>query len=131
MKYIVTINDKSYEVEVEKGQANIVGTTQVAPVPVQAVVNTNATVVETTAPVAPPAQAGTSSGEPIKAPMPGTIIAVQVNQGAAVKKGDVLFIMEAMKMESEITAAKDGVVSQIMVGKGASVSTGDILLMLQ
>ncbi len=130
MKYIVTINDKNYEVEVEKGQANIVRTTQVAPVPVKAVPPITTNVVETPA-VTPPAQAGTATGDPLKAPMPGTVVAVQVNQGASVKKGDVLFILEAMKMESEITAARDGVVSQIMVAKGASVSTGDILLMLQ
>ncbi|MGI5880509.1 MAG: biotin/lipoyl-containing protein [Syntrophomonadaceae bacterium] len=130
MKYIVTINDKSYEVEVEKGQANIVRTTQVAPTPLQAV-NINATAIETTAPATPPVQTDTGPGEPLKAPMPGTIVAVHVHQGAAVKKGDILVVMEAMKMESEIMAARDGVVSQIMVTKGASVSTGDILLMMQ
>ena len=63
--------------------------------------------------------------------MPGTIMAVQVKPGDTVKKGDVLFVIEAMKMESEIPAPTDGVVSQIMVAKGASVSTGAILLTLQ
>lgn len=63
--------------------------------------------------------------------MPGTIVAVSVQPGNKVKQGDVLFIMEAMKMESEIVAPRDGVVSEIMVTKGTSVSTGDILLTLQ
>ena len=136
MKYIVTINDKSYEVEVEKGKASIVKTTQVASVPVQGTVPV--TIAPVTTPVSPTAQpqtatpkAGEVSGDPVKAPMPGTIMAVNVQEGSAVKKGDVLFILEAMKMESEITAQKDGMVSQIMVAKGASVATGDILLALQ
>jgi len=131
MKYIVTINDKSYEVEVEKGQASIVKTTQAAVVPVQEVVPVSAAPVDPAALAAPAAQANIVSGEPLKAPMPGSIVAVNVHQGASVKKGDVLFILEAMKMETEIAAPRDGVVSQIMVAKGASVSTGDILLALQ
>ncbi|NLO21036.1 MAG: biotin/lipoyl-binding protein, partial [Syntrophomonadaceae bacterium] len=64
-------------------------------------------------------------------PLPGTILAVNVNPGVAVKQGDVLFILEAMKMETEIKAPRDGVIAQIMVVKGASVATGDILLALQ
>ena len=128
MRYIVTINDKSYEVEVEKGQASIVRTTPaVAPAPVvepkpvaQEEVAQSSTV-----------QNNVVSGNPVKAPMPGTIMAVQVKPGDTVKKGDVLFVIEAMKMETEIPAPTDGVVSQIMVAKGASVSTGDILLTLQ
>ena len=136
MKYIVTINDKSYEVEVEKGKASIVKTTQVATVPVQEVAPI--TIAPVTAPVSPtaqpqtvPAKAGEVSGDPVKAPMPGTIMVINVQEGAAVKKGDILFILEAMKMENEITAQRDGVVAQIMVAKGASVATGDILLALQ
>ncbi len=128
MKYIVTINGKNYEVEVEKGQANIVKTTQAAVVPVQEVVPVSAAPVT---PAAPAAQANTVAGEPLKSPLPGTILAVNVQPGASVKKGDVLFILEAMKMETEIKAPRDGVVSQIIVAKGASVSTGDILLALQ
>lgn len=129
MKYIVTINDKNYEVEVEKGQASIVKTTQVAVVPVQAVVApVSAAPLATAAPLAP---GNTVAGEPLKAPMPGTIFAVKVHQGASVKKGDVLLVLEAMKMENEIIAPRDGVVTQIIVAVGASVSTGDILLALQ
>lgn len=131
MKYIVTIDGKNYEVEVEKGQASIVKTTQAAVVPVQEAVPVSVNAVAPSAPAAPVVQVNTASGEPLKAPMPGNILAVNVQQGASVKKGDVLFILEAMKMESEITAPRDGVVSQIIVARGASVSTGDILLMLQ
>lgn len=131
MKYIVTINDKSYEVEVEKGQASIVKTTQVAQAPAQ----TTAQVSNDSEPAARSeniaAQTSTTEGEPLKSPMPGTIVAVKVNSNDAVKKGDVLLILEAMKMENEITALRDGVISQILVAKGASVSTGDILLTLK
>ncbi|KUG04098.1 biotin carboxyl carrier protein of oxaloacetate decarboxylase [hydrocarbon metagenome] len=128
MKYIVTINGKNYEVEVEKGQASIVKTTQAAVVPVQESVPVSAAPVT---PAAPIVQANTVSGEPLKSPLPGTILDVKVHQGASVNKGDVLFILEAMKMETQIKAPRDGVVSQIIVAKGASVSTGDILLALQ
>ena len=131
MKYIVTINDKSYEVEVEHGQASIVKTTPAA-VPAQAVEPAAITPEKSAQPT------GTSTtpnkaitGEPVKAPMPGTIMAVQVRPGDAVQKGAVLVILEAMKMENEIHAPADGIVSQIMVDKGASVSTGDILLTLE
>ncbi len=128
MKYIVTINDKNYEVEVEQGQANIIKTTTATVVPVQAA----APAVDI--PVAPPVpgtQANIMSGELLKSPLPGSILAVNVQPGASVKKGQVLFILEAMKMETEIKAPRDGVVAQIIVAKGASVSTGDILLALQ
>lgn len=124
MKYIVTINDKSYEVEVEKGQATIVKTTQIAAQPIK----------EIPVPAVAEAPAHLPSavpGELIKAPMPGGIVDIKVQAGAAVKKCEVLIILEAMKMENEITAPRDGIVAQIIVAKGASVSTGDILLALQ
>ena len=62
--------------------------------------------------------------------MPGTILDIKVTPGASVKEGDILVILEAMKMENEILAPRDGVVSQIITSKGASVSTGDVLLSL-
>lgn len=127
MRYIVTINDKNYEVEVERGKASIVKTTQAAVVPEQEAVAP----APAAAPAAPAVQAATVSGDPVKAPMPGIILAVKVQQGTSVKKGDVLIILEAMKMENEVTAPRDGVVSQLNVAQGASVSTGDILLALQ
>ena len=127
MIYVVNINDKVYEVEVEKGKANIVKTTTaVAPVQVVETVQT-----ATPAPQAPAAAAGNISGEPVKAPMPGAILDIKTNVGAKVKKGQLLFILEAMKMENEIFASLDGVVSQIMVSKGSNVSTNDILMVIQ
>ncbi|OGO77016.1 MAG: acetyl-CoA carboxylase biotin carboxyl carrier protein subunit [Clostridiales bacterium GWB2_37_7] len=122
MKYIVAINGKNYEVEVEKGQASIVRTTAAAPVAATA---TTAATPVTAAPTAESVQGA------VKAPMPGTILAVNVSQGTAVKKGDTLLILEAMKMENEIAAPKDGVIAQITAVKGASVATGDVLVVLQ
>jgi biotin carboxyl carrier protein len=124
MKYIVTINDKNYEVEVEKGQASVVKTTEAA-VPAAPEVPQ--------APVPPPAApaAAAVKGEPVTAPMPGTVINIKVNHGEKVKKGDVILVMEAMKMENEITAPADGTVVQIIAAKGSSVSTGDILAVIQ
>jgi biotin carboxyl carrier protein len=62
--------------------------------------------------------------------MPGTILDIRVSPGSSVKAGDILIILEAMKMENEIMAPRDGVVSQIITSKGASVATGDVLLSL-
>lgn len=129
MKYIVSINGKNYEVEVEKGQASIVKTTEAAVIPAPVPVTPTPTAPAPSTPV--PAAADSVGGEPLKSPLPGTIMAVNVNPGAMIKQGDVLFILEAMKMETEIKAPRDGVIAQIMVVKGASVATGDILLALQ
>ncbi len=76
---------------------------------------------------AAPAAPSSAGAEQIKAPMPGTILKVNVSNGAAVKKGDVLMILEAMKMENEIMAPKDGTVDGVSVQKGASVETGAVL----
>lgn len=139
MKYIVTINNKEYEVEVEKGQAAVVGTKEVA-VPVFTAGQTPQ--VQTAAPVAAvaPAQVApapqaspapvVTGGETIKSPMPGTILDVKVTAGTVVKKGQILLILEAMKMENEIVAPTDGTVAQIQATKGMSVNTGDILAVI-
>ncbi|MBR5504821.1 MAG: biotin/lipoyl-binding protein [Clostridia bacterium] len=81
------------------------------------------------APAASPAAAG--EGAEVVAPMQGTILAVNVKDGDAVKKGDVLFILEAMKMENEIMAAADGVITSVCVQKGASVANGTVLCTLK
>ena len=78
------------------------------------------------APVSAPA-----AGEQICAPMPGNILAVNVTAGQAVKKGDVLMILEAMKMENEIMCPRDGVVASVNTSKGASVESGTLLCVLQ
>ena len=72
----------------------------------------------------------TGAGEPVNAPMPGTILKVNVTAGQAVKAGTVLVVLEAMKMENEIMAPKDGTVSQVVVSKGATVDTGAPLVVL-
>jgi glutaconyl-CoA/methylmalonyl-CoA decarboxylase subunit gamma len=123
-KYIVTVNGKKFEVEVE--EAGAIGTVQ-AQAPVQ-----EAPKAATPAPVAPaaPAAAPSSGQNAVKAPMPGTILDIKVSQGQSVKKGDVLFILEAMKMENEIMAGQDGTVVSVTVSKGSSVNTDDTLAIL-
>lgn len=124
MIYKVTLNGKIYEVEVEKGEAVIQAEYEAAlPQSALAVAETSAPAqtVAAAAPAAAPQSAGANS---VTAPMPGTINAVKVTSGQQVKKGDVLFILEAMKMENEIYADKDGKVGQVFVQKGASVNTG-------
>lgn len=81
------------------------------------------------APAAAPAAAG--AGEEVKAPMQGTILSVKVKNGDAVSKGQVLFILEAMKMENEIMAANDGVITSVCVQEGAAVSNGTVLCTIQ
>ena len=81
------------------------------------------------APAAPaaPAAAAPAGGEKITSPMPGTILSVNVQNGSAVKKGDVLMILEAMKMENEIMAPHDGTITAVSVAKGATVESGTLL----
>ena len=75
----------------------------------------------------PPAAAPVAGGSKVTAPMPGTILGVNVKEGEAVKAGQALFVLEAMKMESDVVAPVDGTVRGISVSKGASVSAGDLL----
>lgn len=128
MKYIVTINNNSYEVEVERGKATIAGSNEIAIATVQQVGGTK---LENPVTITQQAAGTNGAGEPLKAPMPGAILDIKVIQGARVKDGDVLFILEAMKMENEITATKNGVVTKVLVTKGALVSTNDVLAVIQ
>ena len=126
MIYNVTINDKVYEVEVEKGEANLIRTTAVQAAPAPAAAPVAAAPAAAPAPAAPAApaasvQAGTT---PVNSPMPGTILDVKVAVGQAVKEGDLVVILEAMKMENEIYAPCAGTVAQVLTSKGASVDTG-------
>ncbi len=125
MKYVVTLNGKDYEVEVDELSEAIV--TNVAPTAAPAPAAPVAA--QPTAPAAAPAPVS-GSGTAVKAPMPGTILKVNVTAGQSVKAGDIMFILEAMKMENEIVAPSDGTVSQIVTAKGSSVATDDVLAYL-
>ena len=128
MIYKVTLNGKIYEVEVEKGEAVIQSEYEAAlPQSAPAAVTVAQAPVQTAAP-AQSAPVAAASANAIVAPMPGTINAVKVTSGQQVKKGDVLVILEAMKMENEIYADKVGKVGQVFVQKGASVQTGTALV---
>lgn len=120
-KYLITVNGGSYEVTVEE----IGGVAPVAVAPAASAAP--AAPVAAPAPNAVPAAAGS---ETVSAPMPGNILSVNVAAGQSVKAGDVMLILEAMKMENEILAPRDGVVAQVAVSKGATVNTGDTLVVL-
>lgn len=124
MKYYVTLNNKNYEVEVEETEAVITAVTDVvaAPAPVAA-----APAAAAPAAAAPAAPAVSGGGTPVKAPMPGTVLSVSAAAGQQVKSGQVIMILEAMKMENEIIAPCDGTVKQILVQKGSTVETDSVL----
>ena len=127
MKYKVTLNNRVYEVEVEKGQAMLIDEYDaVAPAAPAAPIAVPAA---SAAPAAVPA-AALASGEVVKAPMPGNILKINVAPGQKVEEGDVLIVLEAMKMENEIVATKSGTVAQIAVSKGAVVETGAPLVVI-
>ena len=131
MKYKVTLNNKTYEVEVEAGKAMLVDEYEAyapaAPAPVAAAPVAAAPVAA--APAAP-AGAALAAGEVVKSPMPGNILRINVAQGQRVEEGDVLLVLEAMKMENEIVATKSGTVAQIVAAKGAVVETGAPLVVI-
>jgi len=122
-KFNITVNGTAYEVEVEEvkdGQQ----TPAAAPAAPKAAPAPKAQ--KPAALKAAPAAAGTR----VNAPMPGTVLSVKAQQGAQVKRGDVLLVLEAMKMENEIAAPQDGTIAQVNVQKGASVNTGDLLVVI-
>ncbi len=112
--YTITVNGNVYEVTVEEGAA---GAAAPAAAP-------KAATPKPAAPKAAPKAAGAAGSVKVAAPMPGKILAVKANPGQAVKKGDVLLVLEAMKMENEIVAPQDGTVATINVANGDSVEAG-------
>lgn len=115
-KYNVTVNGTAYEITLEAVDAADV---KAAPAPAAA-------------PAAAPAPTAkpVTGGETVSSPMPGTILSVNVTNGATVKKGDVLMVLEAMKMENEIMSPCDGTVTSVNVSKGAAVETGAVLCVI-
>ena len=113
-KYKVNVNGTVYEVTVEAMD----GAAPAAAAPAAP------------APAPAPAAAPVAGGEKVSAPMPGTILDVRVSNGASVKKGDILFILEAMKMENEIMAPCDGTIASVSVTKGAAVDSGALLCVI-
>jgi glutaconyl-CoA decarboxylase len=136
MKYVVTLNGKNYEVDVTETDAIVTGITEVpvmvAAAPAAAPVAAQAEAPKAEeAPAAPAAPAApTASGTQVKAPMPGTILAIKASAGQAVKAGDVIVVLEAMKMENDIVAPCDGTVKEIVVTKGTTVNTDDVLAII-
>ncbi len=124
-QYKVTVNGTVYDVTVEETSASAVTTpvsAPAAPAPAPASVAAPAP-----APAAKPA-APVGNGEKVESPLNGTILKINVASGASVKSGDVLMVIEAMKMENEIMAPCDGTVSSVTVAQGATVAAGDVLL---
>lgn len=112
----ITVNGVAYDVQVEEVGGSTPAVSAPAPVAAPA---------PTAAPKAAPAP---TSGEPVNSPMPGTIISVNVSAGQSVKAGDVLVVLEAMKMENEIKAPKDGTIASVNVNKGDAVDSGTLLV---
>ena len=129
MKYRVKLNDKVYEVEVEQGEAQLLKEYDAVSAPAAPVASpaAPAPVAAAAAPasapaVAPAAPAG--AGETVKSPLPGSVVDVKITVGQKVKRGEVVMLIEAMKMENEISAPKDGTIVSVMVSKGSKVEDG-------
>ena len=112
-KYRVTVNGTAYEIELEE-------LTGAAPAPAAAA-----------AAPAPSPAAAPAGGEQVTSPMPGTILSINVAAGDTVKRGQVLMILEAMKMENEIMCPCDGKVASVNTSKGSSVESGTLLCVIQ
>lgn len=126
--FIVTIDGKQYQVGVEEvgATASTPVVTEIKTAPVAA---PTAAPAPAAAPAAKPVSAGPVNGTKINAPMPGMIKALSLPEGSAVKEGDVILVLEAMKMDNDITAPCDGVVS-FRVAKGANVESDSVLAVI-
>lgn len=124
--YRITVNGTAYDVAVEELGQGAVASAPVAATPAPAVAPVAAAPVAAAAPKA----SGTEGSVKVAAPMPGKILGVKASVGQAVKKGDVIIVLEAMKMENEVVAPEDGTVASINVSEGANVESGDVLATL-
>ena len=124
MKYSVTLNNRVYEVEVEEGSAVLLNEYEAAS-PAPAAVSAPAPKQESA-----PAPAPSGDGNAVKAPMPGNILKISVTVGQKVSEGETLLVLEAMKMENEVTADRSGTVTGIIAAKGQTVETGDPLVVI-
>ena len=123
MKHLtVTVNGVAYDVTVEETAGGAVAAPAAAPAPAPA-----AAAPAAPAPAPAAAPAGSDGALAVNAPMPGNILDVRVKPGDSVKAGDTLLILEAMKMENEISAPQDGTIASVNVSKGDTVNSGDLL----
>ena len=118
-KYVITVNGAKYEVVVEEADINAKFTKAETPKAAPAA--------PAAAPKAAAPKAASAGATAVNAPLPGNILKVKATQGSAVKKGDLLCVLEAMKMENEILAPADGTVTAVYAKEGTSVNTGDVL----
>ena len=131
MKYKVTLKGKTYEVEVDQGEAMILDEYEAyAPAPAAAPAAATAPATAPAAAPAAPAAPVAVAGEQVVSPMPGTMVKINVSAGKAVKSGEVLAVLEAMKMENEIMAPHDATVVQVLVDVGSKVDTGTPIIVL-
>jgi biotin carboxyl carrier protein len=119
-RFNITVNGKAYDVAVEEVDASTAAAAAPAPAPVSA-----------PAPAAPAAAPAAGAGEKVTAPMPGTVLDVKVSAGDTVAKGQVIMILEAMKMENDIVASCDGKITSVLAKKGDTVNSGDTLATIQ
>ena len=123
-KFSIVVNGSAYEVDVEE----IGGAVAAAPVAAPVAAPKAAPAPKAAAPKAAPAAAGAAGAVQVKSPMPGTVLSIKCTVGQAVKKGDPVVMIEAMKMETPIPAPQDGTIASINTQQGATVASGDVLV---
>lgn len=123
MKYIVTLNNKKYEIEVTEEDAAVLSVNDSVPSVCESKPDT-VNLSETSSSMY------SGDGEKITSPMPGTVLSVSVSDGQQVKAGDVILVLEAMKMENDIVAPHDGIIRKILVTKGSTVDTDQTLAIM-
>ncbi len=132
--YTITVNGNTYDVSVEEGHAapaRAMAAPVAAPAPVAQAAPAPVAAPAPQAEAPKPAKAASTAGSvKVPSPMPGKIISVKVSEGKAIKRGEVILVLEAMKMENEIVAPQDGTIASINVAAGQSVEAGDLLATL-